>query len=353
MFLFFKYRLLSSHLLRIYLYSIFILLISLSLNQMGVVEAIKIAGAQSFFFVGTITSIKYKKFVVQKYEQYSLISILFFLPLLILILQIISILPVEEGRELSSIFVNKNNAALYFLSLGPLLYYLGFKKKFLIIYLLMLSIFLKTMGVLVAVFLSVIIIYKKITPKIFFYIVFFILLLVVFSYLLKDIQFSALDRITSVFNTIKILFSNYTLTELADLEFGKAVELTGTSDLSFLFRIKHWTDIVLYYINAPWYNQLFGIGLGNIQNVTQIGLVAHNDFLKFIVEIGLFYFFTFIIFMFNILKIIIKYDKFISIFFLTIFIYFGTENLTNNFLAMSFFYYFLGIYYQKAKESKL
>lgn len=344
-FIYSRYIYINKKIFFLYMGSLIFVLFNVFLNKMGFTEILKIIGSQLFLIVGMLSL---NKIEIRKNKKIIYIGVLVFIPILVLLLEMLNL--IAHKNELSSIFINKNNAILYFLSLTPLLYYFEFKKRTLIIYIFIMTILFKTMGALLAFILAVIFIYKKLNFKTLIY---FMLVSITIPFIfiwLKDANFSAIDRIINVVDIIQTLFSKYSLKELANLQYGKAVELTGSSDLSFLFRIKHWSDIIQYYLNANWYEQLLGIGIGNIPNVTKMELVAHNDFLKLIVEFGPLYFVLYIIIMFKILKSIIKTYPFVSIPLLTIFIYFGTENLMNNFLAMSFFYYFLGIYYTKSRR---
>lgn len=332
-----------------FLYFISLVLVSFNLiiNQMGFTEVLKIIGSQLFLLVGMLSQ---NDKIINNTKKRIYISILVFIPILILLLELLNLL--HHEYELSSIFINKNNAILYFISLAPFLYYFNLKKTTLLIYILVMVILFKTMGALLALVLSMTYIYKKMNLKTLFY---FMLTSIIITFIfiwLKDSNYSAIERIFNMIDIIQTLLSKYSLKQLADLNFGKAVELTGSSDLSFLFRIKHWSDIIQYYSDDLWLYQLFGIGIGNIQNVTKMQLVAHNDFLKLFVEFGPIYLLVYIILMTKILKEVIKYNKFVSIFFVTIFVYFGTENLMNNFLAMSFFYYYLGVFYTKSRRER-
>lgn len=345
-----RYKLIEKKIFYLYIISLILIVINVIINKMGFIEIIKIIGSQLFLFVAFLSI---NKDYISIKKQRIFIFILIFIPLLILFFQFFGYFKASsENRELASIFINRNNAILFLISLVPFLYYLKFKKYILVIYTLFLILLFKTMGALVAFIVAFIYVYKKINIKSLIYL-FLLLSIAFFTFtFLKDLNLSSLDRIINMTEIVYMLLTEFSLNQLSQLEYGEAVALTGSSDLSFLFRIKHWSDIIEYYLNASWINQLFGIGIGNIPNITKMELVAHNDFLKLIVEFGPLYFITYIILMFNLLKGVIKEYRFVSIFFVTIFIYFGTENLMNNFLAMCFFYYFLGLYYKKSKEKK-
>jgi hypothetical protein len=324
-------------------------IINLLINQMGVIDAIKIIGTQMFFFIGSTAFIQNP--TVLKYKKSKLhLLILLGIPILILVLQMTNILATKADEELSSIFVNKNNAVVYFIALGPVLYFIGVKKIYILLYLIMTVLLFKTLGALVALSIASFILYFRPTLKTLFYSTIVLLISSLTLWLLSKSGLPILDRATEVYVSTSKLFMHHSFSEINRMSFGTMVELTGSHDLSLLFRIKHWINILTYYANAPFYNQLFGIGLENIPNVAKMKLVAHNDWLKILVELGVFYFILFISFMLIAIRKIAKQDRFVALFFLTILIYFFTENLVNNFLAMSFFYYFLGLYYTNSKR---
>lgn len=333
----------------LFLYFISLVLVSFNLliNQMGFTEILKIIGSQLFLLVGMLSN---NDHIINNTKKRIYIIILVFIPISILLLELLNL--IHHQFELSSIFVNKNNAILYFISLAPFLYYFNLKKTTLLIYILVMVVLFKTMGALIALIISITYIYKKINLKTLFYFISISLIILFIFIWLKNANYTSIDRIFNMIDIIYKLLTKYSLTQLSNLSYGDAFALTGSKDLSFLFRIKHWSDIINYYSDTQWIHQLIGIGIGNIQNVTKMQLVAHNDFLKLFVEFGPIYFFIYMILMVKILKEVIKYDKFVSIFFLTIFVYFGTENLMNNFLAMSFFYYYLGVFYTKARRER-
>ena len=280
-------------------------------------------------------------------------------PLIIVILQMLHFIDSQSSEGLSndfsdvgisSIFVNKNNAIFYFIALAPFLYFLDYNKKFIFLYLIFMALLFNTLGAVVALFMASAIVYFRLSLKSLVFSIFIIITLSIVVFLLAKIGSPTIERLINAYTISIQLFNTYSFSEITELNFGEVVQLTGSTDLSLFFRIIHWLDIFYYYCNAPFYNQLFGIGVDNIQNISKIKLVAHNDWLKMLVEIGFLYFITYLIFILVVLKNIAKIDRMVTLFFITILIYLFSDNLITNFLSMSLFYYFLGLIYKKSNR---
>lgn len=339
----------------LYLFLLMLILsvINILLNQSGISDLIKIIGSQLFFFVGSAHFLTHKnKLFKINTSQKLLTLVLLVVPTIILLLQMMNIIHETELYKLSSIFINKNNAVVYFIALAPLLTYLGYSKKIVFIYLLFTVLLFKTLGAILAVTVALILLYVKFSPKTIFYTIFALILGTLIFYIGTILHIPSVTRLYDLFIASNKLLTYYTIDEISQMSFGKMVSITGSQDLSFFFRLKHWLDILNYYIHAPFYNQIFGIGLERIQEITHLKLVAHNDWLKMLVELGFIYPILYVIFVFRNIKQISKNDSFAGIFFLTTLIYFFSENLINNFLAMSLFYYFFGYYTTKSLESR-
>lgn len=345
-----KYKYLDKTMLLLFLVMIFLIVVNILINQMGTIEAIKILGTQMFFFIGSTTLIQNElppTRTVTKYQLFILIGV----PIAVVVLQMLHFIEVQSTtRELSSIFINKNNAVVYFIVLAPYLYFLNLKNKFILLYLIVAVFLFKTLGAFVALFMASVMIYFRPTLKSLIYSIFMIFVLSIVLFLAAKSELPIVERFINVYTVTNELFDYYSYAEITQLSFGEVVELTGSTDLSSFFRVIHWIDIFTYYCNAPFYNELFGIGLDNIKNIAHINVPAHNDWLRMLVEIGLFYFILFLIFILLVLKQIAKRDRIVTLFFLTVLIYFTSENLIDNFPAMSFFYYFLGLNYTNSKK---
>jgi len=124
------------------------------------------------------------------------------------------------------------------------------------------------------------------------------------------------------------------------MSYGELTQVMGSSDVSFFFRITHWAELLEKYSNGSLDTMLFGNGVGSSARMTTAGLVPHNDYLRYLFECGLFAFLGFLILNLRIIKD--AGSSYVAIPVITIVIYFFSENLINNFLAMMLFYFLAG-----------
>ena len=120
------------------------------------------------------------------------------------------------------------------------------------------------------------------------------------------------------------------------------------SDVSFLFRIKIWTESFTYFFNQNLIFLLFGLGFGATPHINSFGLVAHNDYLTWLIEFG---FLGFTLIVLGIWKGFSKLKSTIYIIpYLAILIYFFTDNLYYNFFAIAVFAFCLALTLQKTRN---
>jgi len=182
----FKYKYFDRNIYLIFISMVLIMIVNIIINNTGAVDAIKIIGTQMFFFVGSTFLIQNKLALKRKVVINKLLILMGF-PITVLVLQILNIIHDQSSEgplnePMSSIFVNKNNAVVYFITLSPLLYFLKFNKKIIILYLILIVILFKTLGAVSALFLAWCLIYFRPTLKSFIYIIFMV---IVHSYPLK------------------------------------------------------------------------------------------------------------------------------------------------------------------------
>jgi hypothetical protein len=149
------------------------------------------------------------------------------------------------------------------------------------------------------------------------------------------------DRQVEVLISLTSNLRQFGLDSLASYTFADLVRATGSQDLSGYFRIIHWSEILDIYKSGGALVWLFGYGAGQTASLTTLGLVAHNDYLKVLVEFGLISLCIFTITLATIV-INIKHQDARTIFTVLI-IYFLSENLLNNFASMSLFFGFAGM----------
>lgn len=83
-------------------------------------------------------------------------------------------------------------------------------------------------------------------------------------------------------------------TRISRMSFAEIVQRTGTTDISGYFRIKHWAEIWQRFEAQSALHILFGYGPGQTKFTSHLRLVPHNDYLRILVEFGVFNFLCFI-----------------------------------------------------------
>lgn len=248
-----------------------------------------------------------------------------------------------EGTDFS-IFANRNNAALYAVTLLALFNVLsGRAVKSTLLILGICSAF-GTLGVLVAgiIALTVSVAGLKAVTAILFACV-----AGAIAYTFAP-ELPGLDRINAVISSVVLLWGGSI--DLHTVTFGQLVQLLDTTDLSFLFRLKHWLNLIEIYQNGSAYEWLFGLGVGSSVLVSELGFVPHNDYLRFLFECGLLGLLGFA----SIVGIIIHScgRQWEAVPFLIIALYFFSENLVNNYLAMTIFYFCAGSLVTRITEER-
>lgn len=248
----------------------------------------------------------------------------------------------------NSFFPNTNNF-VFWGAVVSLLYYISSqnKKRFrnaimiLLLYILVGS----TIGILVAFFLSIIILNIKSPKLIIFTGISIIALLVCIKY--SDI--SVFARIRGMVGAM----SAVTMEDLRNIEDLNIYQFNQYSSYenrddggSALWRIKQWTGMLLAFFRN--WKSSFILGLGDSFTVSTTGHYPHNDIFKILCEYGLVVFSTFMFHMYKAFKQI-KRDPSIYIM-LTIFIYHFSENLIHTFPTSFIFYFAIGYAYNRVKN---
>jgi hypothetical protein len=123
--------------------------------------------------------------------------------------------------------------------------------------------------------------------------------------------------------------------------YADLVRILNTTDLSFIFRLKHWLNLLNIFQNGSGFDWMFGFGIGSSVALSDIRLVPHNDYLRYLFETG---YISLIGFTTIILTMIYNCGRrWESVPLFTVAIYFFSENLINNYLAMSIFYFCAGV----------
>lgn len=231
-----------------------------------------------------------------------------------------------------SIFANRNNAGLYAVTLVALLNVLRPQPlRNLLLYCLAGAAF-GTLGVLLAVLAALTlavggkraILFIGISAAVVSAILFFV-----------PLEYGVFSRIKPVIASIKLIVSGRV--DIATVTYGDLVRLLQTTDLSFLFRIKHWLNLWNLYTSAPVESIVFGLGIGASARLSDTGLIPHNDYLRMLVECGPVTFTGFVAMIWLMLKHCGRRWEAVPL--IAVAIYFFSENLIDNFVAMSLFFF--------------
>lgn len=195
-----------------------------------------------------------------------------------------------------------------------------------------------SLGIMVAIFLSIFIInYKKVNP------IFLLTVPIIAILCIAYIDLPVFERFRDSFRVLQILSIDEILNPQNVNFYELSLEATSsgrTDNASFVWRILQWTTLFSTYISNLIYIP-FGMGLEWSTDYT--GLPPHNDYLKILVEYGII-FFLIIIIGYKKVYNVVKYNQ-AFYFILPIFIYHISENLLGNFPQNVFFYISLGYYY--------
>jgi len=152
--------------------------------------------------------------------------------------------------------------------------------------------------------------------------------------------FGFLDRIFEVLGGLLELYTYNSISDVSSMSYGQiAIEL-GSTDLSAVFRMKHWSEILSYYQSLGFSNYLFGFGARYSMIVTTEGLMPHSDIIRVLCELGLLLFVLFLTLYFylytNLKCVHLKTAL------LVVFLYYFTENLIDNFISMYLLHLIVG-----------
>lgn len=135
-------------------------------------------------------------------------------------------------------------------------------------------------------------------------------------------------------------------TQIAAMSYADIVQSAGSTDVSGYFRVKHWVEIWSLYSNSRLEHILFGYGPGQSKFVTAARLVPHNDYLRILVEFGVF---NLLCFISLIVIILIQLPNRITRALFTVYIFYSfTDNMIDNFSSMMMLYAGGGIYARRA-----
>lgn len=259
----------------------------------------------------------------------------------------------KEGLNSMSIFSNSNNYIFFSLCCVWLMMLYKFPQKIIWGFLALSFAITSTLGAFLGFAVATAFYFRKriLNPRGF---AFFGTLAIIGTILILYSDLYLFQRIRGTANVISTLLANYDLSDLSKVSFGEAMALSGSmdgSDVSFLFRIKLWSETIIYFFDQGFVNLLFGLGFGSIPGTNSFGLVAHNDYFTWLIESG-FIGFTLIVSGIWVGFLKLKDTQYI-IPYLAILIYFMSENLFYNFFALCIFSFCLASSIQQLRNENI
>lgn len=249
-----------------------------------------------------------------------------------------------DGVRETSIFANRNNAAVYAVTvLAVVAVITGKPVKSLIVFMAV-GVMFGTLGVLLAVVLAMALTVAK--PRELLMLALLMAALVVgYSIWPEEKPFV---RFTPVIDSMRYILDGRI--KLHSTTFGELVLLLKTQDLSFVFRLKHWVDLLTVWGHGDLYNQLFGFGVGSALRASDLRLVAHNDYLRLLFEFGLVTLLAFLALLALIFARLRRRWETVPL--LAVVIYLFSENLIHNYTAMAFFFFSAGVLAERVARER-
>ena len=327
-------------------------------NPDGAALSIKIFLYHLVFIAGLIIGHNQSYYSVGRSRTYAVL--IFFVPLLFFLL-------FAQGNPPSSALsvFNRNAFAGFTLAASALLIGFGSRKPIISLtqYVIIVSLSLilnTTLGALLAFFLATLVYVgpKALISKYGFGVVLLTTLLVSapIIFAVSNPQFlqgvEVVERLRFVVGTFANLFRGYTGSWF-DLDMATAVRFAadGELDMSAVFRLLHWINIVdtleARHPGAIW----FGGGTDWIernQNILIYPLAAHNEYVRLVVEQGIVYSIPIFVMLGFAAYSVRRNIMFIPIF--SGLIYFGSENLLNNFVSTAMFFFLFAHTYAAERQ---
>lgn len=264
-------------------------------------------------------------------------AILILLPLLVLLYQIFKGYDVMARGADYSVFANRNNAALYVLILIALYAVYSLKPITNLFVYIIAGAGFGTLGVLLSVIFSLVAIVAN--KKNFYRFVVFTIFSTCVILVLSHYNIGIFARFRPVIGTIEIILDP--TVSIVSMSYERLYYALHTTDLSFAFRIKHWGEILDLYYNGSVFDKFWGFGVGSSIKLTEAHLVPHNDYLRYLFEMG---FITFLGYIMIIVRVVVLLGKsWECVPFFAVALYMFSENLVDNYLAMVVFYYSAGV----------
>jgi hypothetical protein len=249
-----------------------------------------------------------------------------------------------DGVRETSIFANRNNAAVYAITVLALVTVILGRPLRSLVLLMLASMMFGTLGVLLAMVVALALTVAR--PR--------ELLVLLFLVVAAGIGYAIWPeqrpfvRFTPVIDTVRYLLDGRI--KLHSTTYGELVLLLKTQDLSFVFRLKHWVDLISVWNAGDIYHWLFGFGVGSSVSASDMRLVPHNDYLRLMFEFGLVTLVAFV----SMLALLFGRlgRRWETVPLLAVAIYLCSENLINNFTAMAFFFFSAGVLAERVGHAR-
>ena len=263
-----------------------------------------------------------------------LFGVLVLVPLLTWAVQLVQSGFQVDGVRETSVFANRNNAAVYAVTLLGLYTALSGRPVRSLVVFIAVGVMFGTLGVLLAVLLALALTVARVRELL---LLAALLAVGAAGYLLFP-DVGPYVRVRPLVDSVRLLAEGRL--DLHTVSFGELVLMLKTSDLSFLFRLKHWVDLTHLFVQGDAYQWLFGHGVGSATRLSEMRLVPHNDYLRVLFEFGAVTLAGFVGLMALILVRCGRRWETVPL--LVVVIYLFSENLVTNFMAISFFYFAAG-----------
>ncbi|WP_149029759.1 hypothetical protein [Paraburkholderia fungorum] len=136
---------------------------------------------------------------------------------------------------------------------------------------------------------------------------------------------------------------------LGRMNYAQLAHAAGTTDISFIFRLKHWMNLFEIYRSGDIWHQVFGFGVDSSIDLTDLSLLPHNDYLRFLFEMGPVFFIAFLAM--NSLIVLRIGRNMLMVPAIFMLVYCFSDNIVNNFLVMSTFYFLAGAIIARSRST--
>lgn len=308
------------------------------------VDLLKIALAPAFVAFGAAFEAQRPRWLWERGATRLAFAALVLLPLAVWAVQLASGATTLAGGRDVGIFANRNNAGLYAMTLLALYTVLSGRTLRSALLFLGVGVLFGTLGVLAAVLVALLITAGRARDLV-------ALLLAVALFALAVWwwpEIGVFARLRPLLDSLRLLAEGRI--DLHTVSYADLVRLLHSTDLSFLFRLKHWLGLLYLYAEGTPYQWAFGFGLGASVRLSDIHLVPHNDYLRLLFECGLLTLLGFLALLGTACAAIGRRWELVPL--LVVMLYFGSENLINNYLAMTVFWFSAGALSTRIQEAR-